>query len=82
MRTTLTLEEDVSAQLQQIQRRRKIGWKALINEALRAGLTQLEAAEKVQRPVSLRVFDGGECLIGDFVSVSETLALVEGESFR
>jgi hypothetical protein len=41
MRTTLTLDDDVAAMLQQLRKARGDNFKALVNEALRAGLKQL-----------------------------------------
>lgn len=38
MRTTITLEEDVAAQLRRVMRERDITFKEAVNSALRAGL--------------------------------------------
>lgn len=45
MRTTLTLEDDVAARLQQL-RGSGVPMKQVINDALRAGLDQLEQAPR------------------------------------
>jgi hypothetical protein len=39
MRTTVTLDEDVAAKLQQVSRERGVSFKAALNSAVRAGLT-------------------------------------------
>lgn len=40
MRTTVTLEDDVAARLRQRARERDLPFKVVLNEALRAGLTE------------------------------------------
>ena len=83
MRTTLSLDDDVAAQLAQIRQRGDRSFKQLVNDALRAGLNQLERAQPGRRrgpythPVSL-----GRPLLPDVDDVSETLATVEGERHR
>ncbi|MBW1758143.1 MAG: ribbon-helix-helix protein, CopG family [Deltaproteobacteria bacterium] len=42
MRTTLTLEKDVAESIKRLLKRRGTSMKALINEALRLGLSQIE----------------------------------------
>lgn len=80
MRTTLTLDDDVAARLERLRRDRR--FKDLVNEALRAGLDQLEAevhepAERYEvRPVE------GEPLRTDLDNVADVLAEVEGDDFR
>ena len=82
MRTTLTIEDDVAALLEHRRRSEDKSLKDLVNEALRRGLKDLAAPprppeESRTHPISL-----GRCLIGDVVSVSEALAIAEGEDFR
>ncbi len=43
MRTTLTLEDDVAARLEQTHKRMNLSIKQVVNISLRAGLNQLEA---------------------------------------
>jgi len=50
MRTTLTLEDDVVARLEQIRKRKNISTKKIVNISLRAGLDKLESDEKKPRP--------------------------------
>jgi len=81
MRTTLTLDDDVALLLKRLSEERQVSFRTLINEALRAGLRQLEvpAPQSAFRtePVSL-----GRCLIGNLDDIAEVLALVEGDAFR
>jgi hypothetical protein len=82
MRTTVTLEDDVAAELAKLQKRRKLGFKEALNEALRAGIESLGRPRARARRVNLRVHDAGPCLIGEIASVSEALAVAEGEQHR
>ena len=82
MRTTLTLEDDVAALLKRAMARTKKSLKDQINEALRVGLT----AESKATPAGCRrrlthTYDGGRPLV-NLDSVSEALAIAEGEAFR
>jgi hypothetical protein len=82
MRTTLTIDDDVAATLERMRRAEDKSLKELVNQALRRGLRELTAPAKPRehsrtQPVSL-----GRCLIGDVVSVSEALAIAEGEDFK
>ena len=49
--------------------------------ALRVGL-KAEAKSAPRRRIKTRSFDGGRCLIGSWASVSEALAIAEGEQHR
>ena len=60
MRTTLSLDEDVAAKLQEETRRRGASFKAVVNDCLRRGLAAPSEAELVSpfpvepRPMGLR----------------------------
>jgi plasmid stability protein len=56
-RTTLTLEDDVAAQLREEARRQGRSLKAVANEALRAGLRRYASAEG--QTFTMRVHDMG-----------------------
>ena len=81
MRTTLTLDNDVAALLKRAMERSKKSLKEQVNDALRAGL-KAEAKSTPRQRLKTRSFDGGRCLIGSWVSVSEALAIAEGEQHR
>jgi len=83
MRTTISLDDDVSVQLK---RELKSGrsFKEIVNDALRRGLAQFES-ERVSdcRVVyQIKPFDSGKCLVNDLDSISEAIANVEGEKFK
>jgi hypothetical protein len=80
MRTTLTLDDDVAAMLRRLRKGGNRSLKALINDALRAGLTMLGAPRKRRRPFRTLGADLGRCLVGSLDNVAEVLSVVEGES--
>lgn len=82
MRTTLTLDSDVAAQLEQLRARGDRPFKQLVNEALRLGLSRLDAeppapGDPVTRSVSL-----GRPRLPNLDDVSEALELAEGPWHR
>jgi Ribbon-helix-helix protein, copG family len=82
MRTTLTIDDDVAATLEQLRRSRDASLKDLINEALRRGLREMEAQPKPRKPFRTMSVDCGTPLIANIDDVAEVLAVVEGEAFR
>lgn len=82
MRTTLTLDADVAAMLQRMQRTRECSLKAIVNEALRRGLQEMEGPRQRGGVYRTPAVDLGRCLVGSLDDVSEALAHAEGESFR
>lgn len=82
MRTTLSLDDDVAAQIEQLRARGSRTFKELVNEALRLGLGQLDREPSepdgpYTRPVSL-----GRPRLSNLDDVSEAIALAEGEMHR
>jgi plasmid stability protein len=74
----LTLDDDVVAKLRAAAKNRP--FKAVVNEALRAGLTALERKRAPARtPYRTRGFDLGPSLVGSLDNVEEVLSRVEGE---
>ncbi len=82
MRTTLTIDDDVAAELQRLRQSRNAKFKALVNEALRRGLQEIAAPAKKQKPFRTRSMDLGRCLIDNLDNIAEVLAIAEGEDFR
>jgi hypothetical protein len=76
MRTTLTLEPDVAAQVERLRKQRDMALKDVINEALRRGLFEMNAKPKPQGRYETRVHHGGELLIKD---LNEALATLQEE---
>jgi hypothetical protein len=82
MRTTLTLEKDVAARLNQAVRRRNQSLKTVVNEALRAGLSAIEQPAAPRRPFQTSGLDLGPSLVGSLDDIGGVLARVEGETHR
>jgi predicted transcriptional regulator len=82
MRTTLTIDDDVVATLEQLRRSRNASFKALINEALRRGLRDMETRPKPRKPFRTASVDAGPLLIPKLDNVAEVLAAVEGDAFK
>jgi len=83
MRTTLTLEPDVAAELRRLRRGDDRSFKTLVNQLLRLGLQQLagQSARKPRSPLRTSSVDLGACLV-QLDDVAEALAIAEGEHFR
>ena len=82
MRTTLTLDDDVVAQLERLRRQQRVSLKELINELLRQGLAAKNEQQPRRRKYRTQPFDGGRCLIGSLDCISEALAIAEGEGHK
>lgn len=82
MRTTLTIDPDIAAQLARLRKEREISLKTLINEALRHGLKQLAAPKKQRKRSFTEPVDLGQPLIGNVECIGELLARLEGELYR
>jgi hypothetical protein len=82
MRTTLTLDEDVAVLLEKVRRAKGLSFKQIVNEALRAGLSEVAIPGQRRHKFKTRHADLGRCLIGSLDDVSEALAAGEGEAFQ
>ncbi len=78
----MTLDDDVAAALERLRRFEDKSLKDVVNQALRLGIEQLKAPPKPRQPFRTRPVSLGPCLIGDVVSVSEAIALGEGEDHK
>lgn len=81
MRTTLSLGKDVAARLEQAVKKRRLPFKTIVNDALRAGLSVIDkpAATAVLQTVG---FNLGPSLVGSLDDVHGVLARVEGEEHK
>jgi hypothetical protein len=82
VRTTLTLEPDVAAQLKRAMRTRGDSLKDTVNAALRAGLTVLSTPPSTPRAFKVQTFNLGPSLVGSLDNIEEVLSRVEGEEHR
>jgi hypothetical protein len=81
VRTTITLDDDVAAQIEQLRRSRRQSFKELVNEILREGLRQLDKPAARAR-FRTRSVDAGRCLIENVDDIAEVLAIAEGDAFK
>lgn len=82
MRTTLTLDDDVAARLERVREKRRQTLKAVVNEALRAGLEALDKPRPAAKPYRIRPFNLGPSLVGSLDNVEEVLSRAEGEDHK
>ena len=81
MRTTLSLDDDVAARIEQLRRALDKPLRELVNEALRRGLVGIDEppspTQYRTRPVDL-----GACRLPNVDDVASALAAAEGEGHR
>ena len=82
MRTTLTIDDDVAAQLERLRKERDVALKELVNDALRRGLRDMNAPGRKSKPFRTKGFDAGPPLIDNVDNIAEVLAIIEGEAYR
>jgi plasmid stability protein len=83
MRTTVTLDDDLAIRLDQRRSRHGESFKQALNEAVRAGLNQLENSAEVPREIRrTKPLALGRRLAGSTDDVGEVLAIAEGEDYR
>jgi class 3 adenylate cyclase len=82
MRTTLTLDPDVAARLESLQRERGVPFKVIVNDTLREGLKQFQQASPRRKVFRTPTVSLGRCLIGNLDDVAEVLAVAEGERLK
>ena len=81
MRTTLTLDHDVSAKLDALRRKRGQSLKDAGNDALRRGRQAMLAADQPRPAFVSKSVDLGPAYL-PLDSITEALAAADGESFR
>jgi len=81
MRTTLTLDDDVTVQLVRLRRARDASLKDLVNEALRRGLQGMNAPPRKRKAFRTRAFRMGKPLI-NIDNAAEALASPEGDGSK
>jgi hypothetical protein len=82
MRTTLSLDDDVAALLEEVRKRRDAGLKQIVNEALRYGLEHLNKPAEPRTPFRTQAVDLGKCFFPNLDNTWEVLAEAEGESYK
>jgi hypothetical protein len=82
VRTTLTIDDDVAAELERLRKSRDASLKDLVNEALRRGLRDMSSPTKVRAPFVTGSVDLGGMRLASIDNIAEVLAVSEGEGFR
>ena len=85
MRTTLTLEPDVAARLDECQAADLgISFKEHVNGLLRMDLAKREAMARkpAAKRFATKVFRGRKAILGAVTSTHDMLTMAEGEDFR
>jgi Arc/MetJ family transcription regulator len=83
MRTTLTLDPDVAARIEQLRQKRRLGLKDAVNLALRLGLEQLERRSAPARDAYVTpTVDAGRLLVPSLDDVVAVLDFGEGVGHR
>jgi hypothetical protein len=77
MRTTLSLDDDVAALLEQLRNARNATFKQVVNDALREGLARLSSPAET-RAFRTQPVDLGNCCFPNLDNVWEVLDEVEG----
>lgn len=81
MRTTITLDPDVAARLDRLRRTRP--FKDLVNEALRAGLDEIERGPQSSKEVRYTIKTvKGYPRRTNLDNIAELIAEVEGEDYK
>jgi hypothetical protein len=81
MRTTLTLDPDVSVEIEALRRERGLSLKDAVNEALRRGLRAIAEGDRRGPAFVTRSVDLGVPRL-PLDNTAEALAAAEGECFR
>lgn len=81
MRTTLTIDDDVAAMLEEVRRGRGTSLKDVVNDVLRRGLLEMNAPRKPRKPYRTPSVDLGKPLM-NIDNIAEVLAVIEGETFK
>lgn len=82
MRTTLTLDDDVAALLERVQKQRDATLKDVVNTALRRGLEEMQGKPKPRAPFHTKALALGRSRLPNLDSIAEALAIAEGEDYR
>ena len=82
MRTTLTIDDDIAAEIERVRRARDVSLKDVINEALRLGLSDLSAPPKLGEPFRTHAVSLGRMRLANVDNIRESIAVAEGEAFK
>lgn len=81
MRTTLSLDDDVAARIEQLRHELDKPLKELVNEALRRGLAGMQEP-RPQVPYRTQPVDLGRCRLPNVDDIAAAIAAAEGEGHQ
>lgn len=79
MRTTLTLDDDVAARIEQLRMKQRKPLKTVVNDVLRRGLSEVMQVRETRPVYHTRSVAMGRCRLPNVDDVAEALAVAEGE---
>ena len=82
MRTTLTLDDDVAALLDEVRRCKGLGLKEAVNEGLRNGLHLMSKPASPRKPFKVRSLPIGRLPLSNVDDIAEVLAYLEGDNYK
>ncbi len=82
MRTTIALEDDVAAAIEELRNSQGRSLRSVVNEVLRLGLARLSDPPEAASPFRTRTVSLGGCVYADIDNVHEVLAIAEGDDHR
>jgi Ribbon-helix-helix protein, copG family len=80
METTLTIDDDVAAELERLRRKRNASLNDIVNEALRQGLRDMATPAKPRKPFRTMSVDLGTPLLPNIDNIGEVLSIIEDNS--
>ena len=82
MRTTLTLDDDVAAELERLRRARGCRLKSIVNDVLRRGLKDMRVRPKRHEPYQTKAVALGRVRLASIDNIGEALAIADGETIK
>ena len=82
MRITLSIDGDVAASLGRLRMGRNRNFEALVNEALRRGIKDMNARGGLIGPFRTSAVDLGRLQIGSVENVNGAISIAEDEAFK
>jgi hypothetical protein len=82
MRTTLSLDDDVAALIDQIRKTKGASLKEVVNAALREGLPRMLKPPAPRKEFRTAVHSSGRCCLPSLDNTAEVLAFAEGEQSK
>ncbi len=82
MRTTLTIDDDVAAELERLRLARDARLKDLGNDALRSGIRDTPTRPNGREPFQTLTVALGRMRVANIDNIGEALAIAESEAFK